>query len=295
MINYFWQFFALFGNFIDVGFFLQLSLIVAIPWTLGFLFSALFSKVRFKSLWATLWIATTVAVLAGVSVLLDKIDEFEVNHWGAWQGVYATLIIAVVLFLFCSWLGRKFNPRKKWQWLLIPVMVVTSVFNVWSFMYLSMMRPFASIEDKKLDQTALSKSEDFDFEIYSADEIYPADEGDFMDAEGNPIQPAAFKIRGKGDSVYCQFVTEKSTGWTLLDEPKSKTAIKLKKAIASYSQEYSTDQILDGYCTDIILDDFQAASRRRLFFCNADGSHVHEALAIERMLWQLKRSASNSK
>lgn len=119
-------------------------------------------------------------------------------------------------------------------------MVVTSVFNVWSFMYLSMMRPFASIEDKKLDQAALEKSEGFDFEIYSADE------GDFMDAEGNPIQPAAFKIRGKGDSVYCRIVSENSTDWALMDEQKTAMAFKLKKAVASYSQEYSTDQILDG-------------------------------------------------
>lgn len=283
MINYFWQFFALFGNFKDGVFLLLLSLIVAIPWTLGFLFSALHAKVRFKPLWTTLWIVTTVAVLTGVGVLVSVLLTKDFDHWGSFGGTLVTFIVAVVLYLFCSWLGRKFNPRKKWQWLLIPVMVVTSVFNVWSFTYLSMMRPFASIEDKKLDQTTLEKSEGFDFEIYSADE------GDFMDAEGNPIQPAAFKIRGKGDSVYCQFVTEKSTGWTLLDEPKSKTAIKLKKAIASYSQEFSTDQILDGYCTDIILDDFQAASRRRLIFCNTDASHVHEALAIERMFNQLKK------
>lgn len=80
----------------------------------------------------------------------------------------------------------------------------------------------------------------FDFEIFTAEK------GAFVDEEGRPFQPAAFKIRGKGDSVYCQFVTEKSTGWTLLDESKSETAIKLKKAVASYSQEYSTDQILDG-------------------------------------------------
>lgn len=283
MINFFWQFFALFGDFKDGVLFLLLGLIVAIPWTLGFLFSALHAKVRFKPLWLTLWIATTVAVLTGVNILLTINSEFDLDHWGSFWGMFVTLILAVVLYLFCSWLGRKFNPRKKWQWLLIPVMVVTSVFNVWSFMYLSMMRPFASIEDKKLDQTALAKSEDFDFEIYSADE------GDFVNVDGKPIQPAPFKIRGKGDSIYCQFVTEKSTGWTLLDEPKSKTAIKLKKAIASYSQEFSTDQFLDGYCTDIILDDFQAASRRRLIFCNADGSHVHEALAIERMFGQLEK------
>ncbi len=283
MYNFFWDFTSLFKHD-DWIFFLPFCLIVAYPCWLGFLFSALHAKVRFKPLWATLWIVTTVAVLTGVGVLVSVLLTKDFDHWGgSFGGTLVTLILAVVLYLFCSWLGRKFNPRKKWQWLLIPVMVVTSVFNVWSFMYLSMMRPFASIEDKKLDQTALSKSEDFDFEIYSADE------GDFMDAEGNPIQPAAFKIRGKGNSIYCQFVTEKSTGWTLLDEPKSKTAIKLKKAIASYSQEYSTDQILDGYCTDIILDDFQKASRRRLFFCNADGSHVHEALAIERMFYQLKK------
>lgn len=286
MYNFFWSFFSIFSNLRDGIFILQLCLVVTIPWLLGFLFSALHSKVRFKPFWLILWIATTVAVLTGVNILLTITSEFDFDHWGSFWGMFVTLILAVVLYLFCSWLGRKFNPRKKWQWLLIPVMVVTSVFNVWSFLYLSMMRPFASVEDKELDQTALSKSEDFDFEIYSADE------GDFMDAEGNPIQPAAFKIRGKGDSIYCQFVTEKSTGWTLLDEPKSKTAIKLKKAIASYSQEFSTDQILDGYCTDIILDDFQKASRRRLIFCNTDASHVHEALAIERMFNQLKFSGN---
>lgn len=283
MYNFFWSFFSLFSNLGDGIFILLLCLVFTIPWLLGFLFSALHSKVRFKPFWLILWIATTVAVLAGVNILLIKACEFDLDHWGSFWGMFVTLILAVVLYLFCSWLGRKFKPRKKWQWLLIPAMVVASVFNVWSFMYLIMMRPFASVEDKELDQTTLEKSEGFDFEIYSADE------GDFMDAEGNPIQPAAFKIRGKGDSVYCQFVTEKSTGWTLLDESKLETAIKLKKAIASYSQEYSTDQILDGYCTDIILDDFQAASRRRLFFCNADGSHVHKALAIERMFGQLKK------
>ena len=41
MINFFWQFFALFGDFKDGVLFLLLGLIVAIPWTLGFLFSAL--------------------------------------------------------------------------------------------------------------------------------------------------------------------------------------------------------------------------------------------------------------
>ena len=284
MYNFFWSFFSLFSNLGDgIFILLLLCLFVTIPCLLGFLFSALHSKVRFKPLWLTLWIATTVAVLTGVNILLTITSEFDLDHWGSFWGRFVTLILAVVLYLFCSWLGRKFNPRKKRQWLFIPVMVVASVFNVWSFMYFSIMEPFASIEDKKLDQTTLEKSEGFDFEIYSADEGY------FMDAEGNPIQPAAFKIRGKGDSVYCQFVTEKSTGWTLLDESKLETAIKLKKAIASYSQEYSTDLILDGYCTDIILDDFLAASRRRLIFCNTDASHVHEALAIERMFGQLEK------
>ncbi|PWJ65569.1 MULTISPECIES: hypothetical protein [unclassified Fibrobacter] len=285
MYNFFWSFFSLFSNLSDGIFVLLLSLVVSIPCLLGFLFSALHSKARFKLLWLTLWIATTMVVLMGVNIMLTRACEFDLDHWGSFWGMIVSLFFAVVLYLFCSLLGRKYNPRKKWQWLLIPVMVVASVINVWSVMYLGVMWPFASIEDEELDQTALTKSEGFDFEIYLADV------GAFMDEEGMPIQPGPFKIRGKGDSVYCHFVTEKSTDWTLLDESKTSVAIKLKKAIASYRQEFSADEILDGYCTNIILDDFQKAIRRRLVFCNADGSHVHDALAIERMFNQLKKCA----
>jgi|GEM_PF-4654552 len=289
MINFFWQFFALFERNDDWIFFLPFCLILAVPWLLGFLFQALHSKVRLKPLWLILWIATTTAVVIGSCVLINQIFEKEFDRWGSWQGMLVSLIIAVFLFCFFSWLGRKFNPRKKLQWLLIPSMIVASALNMWSFSWFVMMHPFASIEDEKLTPSDLEKSDGYDFEMITTDY------GEFMDGEGNPIQPASFKIRGKGKSVYSRFVTEKNSDWTLMDESNATIALKLKKAVAAYSQEYSDADVLDGYCTSIGLYDFQEATHRHLSFCNVESHHVRGAQNIERMLKQLIRSTSPSK
>lgn len=137
MINYFLELFTLFhrGYLLDLLFYLLFSLIVVILWMLGFLFSSLHAKDQDKLLWATLWILTAVAVLAGVGFVVGSINDF--SFYGTFGGVLnlVTLVVAVALFLFCSWVGRRFNPRKKLQWLFVPGMFVVSFFNVWTFFW----------------------------------------------------------------------------------------------------------------------------------------------------------------
>ncbi len=286
MINFFWQFFALFGDFKDGVLFLLLGLIVAIPWMLGFLFSALHSKVRFKPLWLTLWIVIAVGVLVGIGVLVFFWLKQDEDRLGWVAGMVWAMVLSIGLFLFSSWLGRRFNPRKIVQWLYVPLIFVGGVSCFWLFTRSLMLQPFGEIKEVELTEDALKEGSDWDFEIGNG-----GTEGAFD--FGNDSR--WMRIRAKGDSAYYQVIykmcynMEKadSSQWILLDSEKTAMVKKLKKCIAAYEQEFSTAEILDGYGFSIVLKDFKEKRRKTLSFLNTDGSYVHDAITIENMAIKL--------
>lgn len=285
MYNFFWEFTSLFKHD-DWIFFLPFCLIVASPCWLGFLFSALHAKVRFKPLWLTLWIVIAVGVLVGIGVLaffLLKQDEDRIG-WAA--GMVWAMVLSIGLFLFSSWLGCRFNPKKIVQWLYVPLILVGGVSCFWLFSRSLMLQPFGEIEEVELTEDALKEGSDWDFEIGNG-----GTEGafDFGNDSG------WMRIRAKGDSAYYQVIykmcynMEKadSSQWILLDSEKTAMVKKLKKRIAAYEQEFSTAMILDGYGFFIVLKDFKEKRRKTLYFSNTDGSYVHVAITIENMAIKL--------
>lgn len=285
MYNFFWEFTGFFKHD-DWIFFLPFCLIVASPCWLGFLFSALHAKVRFKPLWLTLWIVIAVGVLVGIGVLaffLLKQDEDRIG-WAA--GMVWAMVLSIGLFLFSSWLGHRFNPKKIVQWLYVPLILVGGVSCFWLFTRSLILQPFGEIEEVELTEDALKEGSDWDFEIGNG-----GTEGAFD--YGNDSR--WMRIRAKGDSAYYQVIykmcynMEKadSSQWILLDSEKTAMVKKLKKRIAAYEQEFSTAMILDGYGFFIVMKDFKEKRRKTLFFSNTDGSYVHDAITIENMAIKL--------
>lgn len=291
MYNFFWEFTSLFKND-DWIFFLPFCLIVASPCWLGFLFSALHAKVRFKPLWLTLWIVIAVGVLVGIGVLAFFLLKQDEDRLGWVAGMVWAMVLSIGLFLFSSWLGRRFNPRKIVQWLYVPLIFVGGVSCFWLFTRSLMLQPFGEIKEVELTEDALKEGSDWDYEIGNG-----GTEGAF-DFENDSRW---MRIRVKGDSAYYQVIYQMcnnmekadSSQWTLLDLEKTAMVKKLKKRIAAYEQEFSTAEILDGYGFSIVLKDFKEKRRKTLSFLNTDGSYVHDAITIEKMaikLWPLRET-----
>lgn len=285
MYNFFWEFTSLFKHD-DWIFFLPFCLIVASPCWLGFLFSALHAKVRFKPLWLALWIVIAVGVLVGIGVLTFFLLKQDEDRIGWVAGMVWAMVLSIGLFCFCSWLGRRFNPKKIVQWLYVPLILVGGVSCFWLFSRSLMLQPFGEIEEVELTEDALKEGSDWDFEIGNG-----GTEGAFD--FGNDSR--WMRIRAKGDSAYYQVIykmcynMEKadSSQWILLDSEKTAMVKKLKKRIAAYEQEFSTATFLDGYGFFIVLKDFKEKRRKTLFFSNTDGSYVHDAITIENMAIKL--------
>ena len=154
-----------------------------------------------------------------------------------------------------------------------------------------MVHPYGEISDELLEQAGLNVSQGADYEMYFS----------IADAWGNDSRSVTFLERK--DSVFFQFgysecadvrydttknlLTVRHGGdavgnWILLDAEKSASVRKLKKSIEKYTQEYTTDDVLDGYGSSVVLKDYKRKTRRHLYFPNAKHSRVYDAMTIEK-------------
>ena len=154
-----------------------------------------------------------------------------------------------------------------------------------------MVHPYGEISDEPLEDNDLATSQDADYEMFLSE----------SNAWGDDSKAVFF--REKNDSVFCKFTYNMCANtdydydepklkiqfggasdgkWILMDSEKSVVVRKLKKSIEDYSQELSTDDVLDGDVSSVVLKDYKRKTRRRLYFPNAKLSHVYDAMTIEK-------------
>lgn len=307
MCNYFLALFEGDGGIM----FLLSSLIVSLPWLLGYLFSALHSKGLKKPLWLTLWILTAVVVLiiAGIAVLISIVGGLHPGGSNATNGCVLAIVFLAV-YLLCSLLGRKFIPSKKNHWLLIILLFLGVDFGIRYSLWLLNAVPYGEINESALTQKTLEDGAGFDYEIAITSKV-----------DGS-CGARLLRIRVKGDSAYYQVIHDESRFglyvyaggwmnkidrmrgandsnlWILLDSHKTSAVKKLKKRMASYEQEKTLMMTWAEYCKAFMLDDFQEAYRKTLVFCNTEKVHVYDALSIEKLaegLWPTDATNENQR
>lgn len=278
-----------------VCFDLALALVISIPLWLGFLFSFMNSQTRFKKLGAVLWSILTAFVLGTVAWAVFRaryIDAFDL-----WKNITPVICFAAIVpvFLATSAFGQVFKRKKKLHWLVFPVSFVVSFALVVVFGWALLAEEYGSYSESVISKEEMEQSEGFDFEIRLG--------------RGSYYDDISLKIRGKVDSVYyqvkydlCPYVLDNKdwnpeyteplekivTPWILLNQEKSSIAKRLREAMMAYESEWTAVSVLDGYCTGIVVHDFQKQTRRSMSFCNADISNVPKAYAMEKMsdsLW----------
>lgn len=308
------NFLSIFGDVVATAAVLVIALVLTIPPLLGFLFSFVNSRTRFKKLGAILWIILMIPIL-GISIL--AIWNGYAHIWGDnWRDdIYRFFFIAgVPLFLCASWFGRFFNRKKKTCWLVFPVIFAFEVVLVSLMFWAVEAKPLNAYQDHFLSKEDIEKSEGYDF--------------DFKTLRGSNYETAVLRIRGRGDSVYyriyyylCPFALDNAsmnvyvldngvlsanfikplkknvTPWTLLDKEKSSIAIKLRNAIMAYENEMTIKKMDNhGPVVSFKMDDFKKGIHRSMNFFIENLSIFPEANAISEMeesLWPPRETLTN--
>ena len=204
---------------------------------------------------------------------------------------FLVMLLYIAFFFACSLFGKNFNQKKLYCKLSLPLVVIIPMLLLWSFGWSIMAHPYGEISNETLEQAGLNVSQGADYEMFFS----------IADAWGNDSRSVSFLERN--DSVFFQFgysecadvqydttknlLTVRHGGdavgnWILLDAEKSASVRKLKKSIEKYTQEYTTDDVLDGYGSSVVLKDYKRKTRRHLYFPNAKHSHVYDAMTIEK-------------
>ncbi|OWV07636.1 hypothetical protein B7993_01980 [Fibrobacter sp. UWH3] len=242
-----------------------------------------------------------MALILGIVVLaIFKAHIF--NYEILWLAVTPIVCFAAIVpvFLATSAFGRVFKRKKKLHWLVFPVSFVVSFALVVVFGWALLAEEYGSYSESVISKEEMEQSEGFDFEIRLG--------------RGSYYDDISLKIRGKVDSVYyqvkydlCPYVLDNKdwnpeyteplekivTPWILLNQEKSSIAKRLREAMMAYESEWTAVSVLDGYCTGIVVHDFQKQTRRSMSFCNADISNVPKAYAMEKMansLWPVRET-----
>lgn len=305
MINFLWQVFCS----SDGTIFFPICLINLVTWALGFLSRSFYAK-KTGTNWLSLWflMVLVVLVVSGFVLFLWLLGNGhgslspgfgDKDWWFVWAMTY---FLGFVLF---SWLGHKFTPKNKKIWLLMVLMFVgntSCIFSIfWEDALEGGMRPFGKNIDSEISKQSLEDGSGFDYEMT------------FMEYRKRdlPVDVARFsQIRVKGDSAYYQTNCQKkwfdrdedawalkadfmhaandSSQWILLDSEKTSVVKKLKEHIEIYEQEFSIHLVGNYWETVVMLDDFKNGRSRTLFFRDAKRSYVRNAIAIEKMIDQIK-------
>ena len=263
-----------------------------LPHLLGFLFALFYEKFRLKKLWLSLWSVLLCALVCGYVISVYKADEdIMVENSVSIAMPFLVMLLYIAFFFACSLIGKNFDSKRLYCKLLLPLVVIIPMLLLWSFGWSIMAHPYGEISDEPLDQAGLNVSQGADYEMFFS----------IADAWGDDSRSVSFLERK--DSVFFQFGYSEcadvqydttknlltvrhgddSVGnWILMDAEKSAIVRKLKKSVEKYSREYTTHIVLDGYSSSIVLRDYERKTRRRLYFDNAEHSHVYDAMTIEK-------------
>ena len=290
MINFFWPLLDLYDD-PEFSVILCMFILAFLPHLLGFLFALFYEKFRLKKLWLSLWSILLGALVCGYVVCVYKIKEDSFVEVFFLVLAILVMLLYIAFFFACSLFGKNFNQKKLYCKLSLPLVVIIPMLLLWSFGWSIMAHPYGEISDEPLDQAGLNVSQGADYEMYFS----------IADAWGDDSRSVSFLERN--DSVFFQFgysecadvqydttknlLTVRHGGdavgnWILLDAEKSASVRKLKKSIEKYTQEYTTDEVLDGYGSSVVLKDYKRKTRRHLHFPNAKHSHVYDAMTIEK-------------
>ena len=291
MINFFWPLLDLYDDpdFLAI---LCIFTVAFLPHLLGFLFALFYEKFRLKKLWLSLWSVLLCALICGYVIFVYKADEdIMVENFVSIAMPFLVMLLYIAFFFACSLFGKNFDSKRLYCKLSLPLVVIIPMLLLWSFGWSIMAHPYGEISDEPLEQAGLNVSQGADYEMYFS----------IADAWGDDSRSVTFLERK--DSVFFQFgysecadvqydttknlLTVRHGGdavgnWILLDAEKSASVRKLKKSIEKYTQEYTTDDVLDGYGSSVVLKDYKRKTRRHLYFPNAKCSHVYDAMTIEK-------------
>ena len=79
-----------------------------------------------------------------------------------------------------------------------------------------------------------------------------------------------------------------SNSWILLDKEKSTLVKELKRAIEDYKPETTSGDVLDGYGSCTVLNDYERNSQRTLCFKNAMFYGTRRTIVIENLADQIR-------
>lgn len=267
-----------------------LVFLIALPHLLSFFLAIFYKKFRFKWLWLGLWIAIFSALVGGYVFVVYKINDDAFENVFSFASLFAVILSYIFFFIVSGFFGRAFNAKKIWHRLCVPLVVIVPLFIFIISFWIVMVRPYGEIFDEPLEQDDLAASQGAAYEMIMSE----------SDAWANDSKTVSF--REKNDSVFFKFTYDMCDNtdfsyaerklksqrggasidkWILLDSEKSAVVRKLKKSVEEYSQEFSTDEVLDGYESSVVLRDYKRKTRRRLSFWNAQFSHVYDAVTIE--------------
>ena len=268
----------------------QFMILPVLPHLLSFFLALFYKKFRYKKLWLGLWITLFCALVCGYIWAVSNFDCDVVDYLFSIMLPFAAMLLYIFSFMVCGFFGRAFNTRKIWHRLCVPFVVIVPFFIFLFFGWSLMVHPYGEISDEPLEDNDLATSQDADYEMFLSE----------SDAWGDDSKAVFF--REKNDSVFFKFTYNMCANtdydydepklkiqfggasdgkWILMDSEKVTVIRKLKKSIEDYSQELSTDDVLDGDVSSVVLKDYKRKTRRRLYFPNAKLSHVYDAMTIE--------------
>ena len=281
------------GFYGDPGFSVILFFVflIALPHLLSFFLALFYKKFRFKKLWLGLWFVIFCALVCGYIWAVYKSNDIDVDDLFSPALHFVAMWFYIFSFVACGFLGWTFNAKKIWHRLCVPLVVIVPLFI---FMFLNwnlMVHPYGEISDESLEQDDLASSQDADYEMFLSESVAWGDDSktvSFREKNDSVFFKFTYKMCDDTDYDYAKWKLKSQRGvssdgkWILLDSEKSAVVRKLKKTVENYSQELSTDDVLDGYASSVVLKDYKRKTRRWLYFPNAKRSRVYDAVTIEK-------------
>ena len=268
-----------------------LVFLIALPHLLSFFLVIFYKKLRIKKLWLGLWIALFCALVGGYVFVVYKIKDNAFENVFSFALLFAVILSYIFSFIVCGFFGRAFSAKKIWHRLCVPLVVIVPLFIFIISFWIVMARPYAEIFDEPLKQDDLATSQGAAYEMIMSESAVWGDDSktvSFRERNDSVFFQFTYDMCANTDYDYAEWKLKSQLGgapdgkWTLLDPEKSAVVRKLKKSVEEYSQEFSTDEVLDGYGSSVVLRDYKRKTRRRLSFWNAQFSHVYDAVTIEK-------------
>lgn len=263
------------------------SIILGLPFWVGFLFAVLYRKTKPKILWFTLWVLILAAIIGGITYLSSFIlfDDEGIEYAYPLLSILSASLF-LVLYFICFWFSKIFNIRRKIHWLCLLSIPAISFGILFLIFCISSQYHWGFIEDKALQKEIHENAQGANYDI----------EQEFRDAWRFTYSTVIFRERN--DSAYYRIIHSVcskrgdidtvSNSWILLDKEKSTLVKELKRAIEDYKPETTSGDVLDGYGSCTVLNDYERNSQRTLCFKSAMYFGARRAIVIENLANQIR-------